>query len=529
VGLQLDKSQAQIVARRNLLTYTEQFDNAIWVRTGLDAFGSGSTANATTAPDGTTTADFIRPGAVSSTQWIRLNPAPTQTAQTLSAYVKASGYTKVALKESVTTGAYASFDLSNGTVLANTGGVSTSITALSNSWYRISMTLASPGSCGLQINVLATGYASGDPNSSTFSGDGVSGIFIWGAQLNTGALADYQRVTVPEGGWMLGNHRYQTTTGSKPILRGTPVGSNLVTNGDFASGTGWTLNGAVSVSGGKGNYTAATAGNNLQWTGNGGASGLVIGRVYRVQFTIDSISAGALRSFAGAGGVTRTTAGTYVDYITAATTELYIGVVGGTATTAVIDGIIVHDVTADAVTAPYGLQYDGIDDFLTTASVDFTATDKMAVVMGVRKLSDASTAVVVELSATSDGTAGAFALVAPFGGNSYGYQQRGSAAIATTSTGGFPAPDLAVIGTTGDIAGDAMRLRRNGTQIAQNIVSDQGTGNFVNAALFFGRRNGASLPYNGLDFGGVCIGKTLTATQLANVEKWVAIRTGVSL
>lgn len=182
-------------ARYNLLTYSEQFDNAVWVRTGIDAFGSGSVANATTAPDGTTTADFIRPGTVSSSQRFTQNPSPAQTAQTLSLYVKASGYSKVALKESATTGNYASFDLSTGTVLANTAGVGTSITALANSWYRISMTLASAGLCGLQVSVLAPAYTTGDPNSSAFSGDGTSGMFVWGAMLNTGTSAGtYQRI-----------------------------------------------------------------------------------------------------------------------------------------------------------------------------------------------------------------------------------------------------------------------------------------------------------------------------------------------
>ena len=45
--------------RYNLLTYSEQFDNASWTKSGLLAFGSGSIANATTAPDGTVTADLI--------------------------------------------------------------------------------------------------------------------------------------------------------------------------------------------------------------------------------------------------------------------------------------------------------------------------------------------------------------------------------------------------------------------------------------------------------------------------------------
>jgi hypothetical protein len=34
---------------------------------------------------------------------------------------------------------------------------------------------------------------------------------------------------------------------------------------------------------------------------------------------------------------------------------------------------------------------------------------------------------------------------------------------------------------------------------------------------------------NGLDFGGICVNKTLTASQLSSAERWTAIRTGVTL
>jgi hypothetical protein len=65
--------------------------------------------------------------------------------------------------------------------------------------------------------------------------------------------------------------------------------------------------------------------------------------------------------------------------------------------------------------------------------------------------------------------------------------------------------------------------------VRQTTVTDQGTGNYKNAALFFGRRTGGTLPYNGLDFGGICISKALSASQLALAERWVGIRTGVAL
>lgn len=323
-----------------------------------------------------------------------------------------------------------------------------------------------------------------------------------------------------------GNHRYQTTTGSKPILRGTPVGSNLVTNGDFASGTGWTAGAGWAI--GSGVATATASSGTLTSTLTA-----TIGKVYRVVYTLATATAGSvLVSFGGVSGVSRTTAGTYTDYLTASSTAAF--VLTGTGFSGTIDNITVHDVSADAVTAPYGLQYDGIDDFLTTASVDFTATDKMAVVMGVRKLSDAAVGIVAELSAHVGLNAGSFALYGPntaYGAATFVSNSRGSAADAAglnSTASGYASPVTAVIATQHDIIGDLTTLRVNATATTP-ATGDKGTGNFGNYPLYFGRRGGSSFPFNGLDYGGICVNKTLTATQLSSAERWTAIRTGVTL
>jgi hypothetical protein len=190
-----------------------------------------------------------------------------------------------------------------------------------------------------------------------------------------------------------------------------------------------------------------------------------------------------------------------------------------------VDNIEVVDVSDTAVTAPYGLQYDGIDDFLTTASVDFTATDKMAVVMGVRKLSDAARGMLVELGSA---VAQSFRIEAPnAAAPNYRWASYGSLESLAT-TGSATAPITSVLSGIGNISGDSAILRVNGVD-AVTSATDQGTGNYANAVLYFGRRGGASLPYNGLDFGGICVNKTLTASQLSSAERWTASRTGVTL
>jgi hypothetical protein len=144
--------------------------------------------------------------------------------------------------------------------------------------------------------------------------------------------------------------------------------------------------------------------------------------------------------------------------------------------------------------------------------------------MGVRKLSSAAFGVIAELSASYDVNNGAFYISS--GSTTYTVASKGTVA-ATQSASGFTAPNTAVIAGAFDIVGDITTIRANATPTTNN--GDQGTGNYGNYALFFGRRGGASNPFNGLDFGGICVNKTLTASQLSSAERWTSSRTGVVL
>jgi hypothetical protein len=422
-------------------------------------------------------------------------------------------------------------------VATHTGGTAGYISQLGvtiGKTYKITLTITNTDGRALQLigafwtNTLTVGSTAGTYTVYAIA----SSDTMWFYANTAGTTISIDNISVKE---LPGNHRYQTTTGSKPILRGTPTGSNFFTNGDGSTTTGWTTDGVS---------TLASVGGRLRLTKAAAAFGYayknfttVVGRVYLIKWKAYTGTAGpyfsaGVDSGAGKSYVSnRTTTGEAYFTATSTTAGVFIQVNDATAslTYAEFDDIEVIDASADAVTAPYGLQYDGIDDFLRTASVDFTATDKMAVVMGVRKLSDAAQGIAVELSADTGSNNGSFRFTFPGGAGAatYAWLCKGTVASSLTASG-YIAPITNVVSGIADIAGDSCLLRVNGVQVNQS-TSDQGTGNFGNYALFFGRRGGTSIPYNGLDFGGVCIGKTLTATQLANVEKWVAIRTGVSL
>lgn len=172
----------------------------------------------------------------------------------------------------------------------------------------------------------------------------------------------------------------------------------------------------------------------------------------------------------------------------------------------------------------YYLAFDGIDDSLLTNSVDFTATDKMTVWAGVRKLSDAATGTVVDFN----GVAGtnAFMIRAPSGAaNNYVWYSGGSLSFTGAIASSFVAPITNVLTGIGDIANDGQILRVNAVQAASS-TADQGTGNYGNYPIYIGRRGGASLPFNGNLYSLIIRGAQSTDSQISATESWVNGKTG---
>jgi hypothetical protein len=173
-------------ARTNLLTYSTQFDNAAWTKTNI----LSTTADATTSPSGQTDADLVIPTTGSSTHLVRQGPTTAGAVQSWSVFAKPSGYTKIGIREDFAAGNYAAFLLSGaGSVIDKTGGTTASIEALANGWYRLVWTGSSvAANQGLGVYIMASGYASGDPATYSYAGDGTSGVYLWQADQQPGAF-----------------------------------------------------------------------------------------------------------------------------------------------------------------------------------------------------------------------------------------------------------------------------------------------------------------------------------------------------
>ena len=177
----------------------------------------------------------------------------------------------------------------------------------------------------------------------------------------------------------------------------------------------------------------------------------------------------------------------------------------------------------------YYLLFDGIDDGLQTASVNFTGTDKVTVWAGVRKLSDAAVGMLLELSATTVLNKQSFDMRAPSAAstNNYLFRTVGLAAGAASDAiaNGYAAPISNVLTAIGDISADVNIIRVNGVQAASN-TTDQGTGNYGNYPLYIGSRGGTTIPFNGRLYSLIIRGAQSTDTQISNTEAYVNSRTG---
>jgi predicted secreted protein len=181
-GAQLNVANAPV----NLLTFSEQFDDAVWTRLNTTV-----TANTVIAPNGTLTADSV----FESSDTVVTNHGiyrassldfTAGTTYTTSAYVKnRSGSRSFRLdfpSAAFSGGPSAFFDLQSGAVLSGTGAT---ITNVGDGWYRCSFTQTATSTASSRF--LTFGLGSG--TTRDYVGDGTSGIFIWGAQLNTGSTA----------------------------------------------------------------------------------------------------------------------------------------------------------------------------------------------------------------------------------------------------------------------------------------------------------------------------------------------------
>ena len=204
----------------NLLTYSEQFDNAAWVKNNVTV-----TANTVASPLNTSVvADTLYESATNAEHFLEYtvsNPT-TATEHTFSCYAKYINRRYIRLRTVYQGGPSdisAIFDLTSGVVVSN-AALYASITSVGSGWYRLSMTTKTlnPNPVSQWLHRI---HAENDTYSGVYTGDVTKGYYIFGAQVNYG----------------IAPKQYITTTSSTVTPRGTT--ENALTYSEDATNAAW--------------------------------------------------------------------------------------------------------------------------------------------------------------------------------------------------------------------------------------------------------------------------------------------------
>jgi hypothetical protein len=188
-------------ANHNLFTYSAEFDNAAWDKTTLVTIAP----NAIAAPDGTLTADFMVPTVTNIPHRISRIAYPNGSAR-ISVFAKAGSYYRMGFCEGAQSAlSSAMVDLRDGSQVSGAGSTGTTTAVdMGNGWWKVTWDWptapALADAFGIAVvpnNAPSSWNINGDP----WVGDGVSGLYIWGAELKAspvhddGSLAQYVPTT----------------------------------------------------------------------------------------------------------------------------------------------------------------------------------------------------------------------------------------------------------------------------------------------------------------------------------------------
>jgi hypothetical protein len=159
--------------RTNLATYSEDLTNGVWSKTFVSI-----TANDTISPDGTQNADRVTRSATTSTYFNNTNTLSSSNRVNSMFFKKGTIDQVTLLGNSYSSGTYATFNLSNGTII-NSAGCTPFIEQYRDGWYRCGFVQTN----GVNYYLLVT--LNGYNNDTVTSGEY---LYAWGGQTELGTF-----------------------------------------------------------------------------------------------------------------------------------------------------------------------------------------------------------------------------------------------------------------------------------------------------------------------------------------------------
>jgi hypothetical protein len=264
----------------NLITYSQDFTNAGWVKSSANVF-----ATVGSAPDGTNTAFMLQdsgsaPGVVQHWVISSIFTTTANTVVTASVYLKAGtqAQARVLLYDGTLAwiGADA-IDLTNGSaptgISQNATLISHSLVAVGNGWFRYSVTGSlTTTSYRIIVNINYGGVA--------YTGTGLTSILMWGPQLELGS---YATTYIPTTSAAVTRSTTQSLVDLTGLNTYTVVG-NVVTNTD----------GTLGFNGTTGTYISTPPSSNVSFPTN----------IFTIEYWVyfNSIAAGQSHGIIGKGG-----------------------------------------------------------------------------------------------------------------------------------------------------------------------------------------------------------------------------------
>jgi hypothetical protein len=170
-------------ARTNFLLYSIDLSNAYWTKQEASV-----STNVINSPDGTQNADLLTENTANANHafFPVVDFFVTGTTYTTSLFIKANGRNRIAfVSGNSDTCPRGTFNLGTLTATATGDSFNARIVDYGNDWYRLSVSRVAPNT-GLDVPLFQMLDASGN---ATYTGDGTSGMYIWGAQIEAGAMA----------------------------------------------------------------------------------------------------------------------------------------------------------------------------------------------------------------------------------------------------------------------------------------------------------------------------------------------------